>query len=76
MCSECYQSPCDSRCPNAPEPPAIHTCDNCKDDVRVGDTYYEEPDGEILCQSCVDNMSTDELLRHLGYVYREAEVAA
>ena len=29
MCMICGQSPCDSRCPNAPDPPAVYTCAHC-----------------------------------------------
>ena len=29
MCDVCRQSPCDPRCPNAPEPEAVYKCRNC-----------------------------------------------
>ena len=76
MCNECHQSPCDTRCPNAPEPPIIHTCDECHEPVRAGDIYFEERGGEILCQTCVENMDTYELLIHFGCTSKTAEEAA
>lgn len=66
MCDVCLKSPCDSRCPNAPETPVACTCDNCGEPIRIGDEYYREAGGENLCMSCVDNMGTFDLLHHFG----------
>lgn len=73
MCSVCLKTPCDNRCPNAPEPPAVHTCDRCSEPIRSGDKFIEEPDGDILCESCLDNMTVDDLLRELGIDVQTAE---
>lgn len=29
MCSLCLKTPCDSRCPNAPEPKPVVNCKEC-----------------------------------------------
>ncbi len=76
MCSLCHVNPCHPGCPNAPEPRAVHTCDRCGDPILPGDKFIEEPDGDILCEWCLDNMTTNELLNELGFSFQTAEVDA
>lgn len=52
MCDVCRQTPCDPRCPYAPEPPIIHRCCSCENDIFEGDDYYDL-DGEPWCEDCV-----------------------
>lgn len=61
MCDMCWQSPCDSRCPNAPEPPVFALCRECGEPIYDGDEYYEI-EGRCYCEACVLN------------AYRTAEV--
>lgn len=41
MCAICMKSPCDSRCPNALELPAVYTCKSCGESIETGEEYYE-----------------------------------
>lgn len=54
MCELCLRSPCDSRCPNAPEPPIFALCRECGEPIYDGDEYYEI-DGRNYCEACVLN---------------------
>lgn len=51
MCSECHQTPCDSRCPNY-EPQVFGECDMCGAEIYEGEDYYEIAGG-IYCEYCV-----------------------
>ena len=57
MCSECLQTPCHPRCPNAPEPPIVCQCDNCGRDIRDGDDMYVIG-SDRFCEECIDNGKT------------------
>ena len=62
MCETCLQTPCDARCPNAPEPSVIKICSHCDEDIYVGNTYYDI-DGEPWCEDCISgaySIATDE----------------
>lgn len=65
MCALCRKEPCDSRCPNAPEPKPIMICISCEEGIYSGNKYLALPNGEI-CESCVDSMRGRELLEYLG----------
>lgn len=52
MCSECYQTPCHSRCPNATEPPVFAECEACGEPIYDGDEYYEIGEHKF-CEACV-----------------------
>lgn len=54
MCEICLHEPCDPRCPNADLPKVVLTCDKCGEDIYEGDEYYEDIDGECICESCMD----------------------
>lgn len=75
MCDICLRTPCHSGCPNAPEPTAIYTCDRCSEPILADDKYLEEPDGDYLCENCLDNMTTLELLSELGIEIQTAKDA-
>lgn len=72
MCDICLSSPCLPRCPNAPEPPAVCTCDKCGESIREGDEYID--DNGNVCRDCIENMSAVELLDVLDIRFRTAEV--
>lgn len=65
MCALCRQNPCDSRCPNAPEPKPVAICVRCDEGIRSGEKYLDIS-GNVICESCVDSMKGKELLEYLG----------
>lgn len=71
MCLECGINPCDSRCPNAPEPEAVCSCSCCKEDIEDGDDYVEF-EGEYYCTWCLDDMTTRELVELFGGTWKTA----
>jgi len=72
MCQICRQSPCHSRCPNAPEPEAVHTCKSCKEPIVVGDEYYEM-DGEFYHEECFEDNAVKILMEECGAMKGVAE---
>ncbi|MDO4306020.1 MAG: hypothetical protein Q4C77_04235 [Eubacteriales bacterium] len=52
MCALCRKEPCDSRCPNAPEPRVLYACINCGSEIVEGESYYDV-DGEPWCEECM-----------------------
>ena len=74
MCSICLKNPCDSRCPNAPEPKPIEICSECREGIYEGDEYFDSFSGPI-CKECMGNKSLTELLEVLGEKMKVAEVA-
>lgn len=53
-CDVCLQHPCHSRCPNAPEPPAVFVCSGCGHDIHEGEDYWNVM-GEQFCERCIDD---------------------
>lgn len=53
MCDECRHTPCDPRCPNAPEPKAVFVCSGCGHEIYDGDDYWDIM-GEQFCKRCID----------------------
>ena len=54
MCDICLQFPCNSRCPNAPEPKTVFVCSGCSGDIYEGEDYWDIM-GEQFCEHCMDN---------------------
>ena len=52
MCEVCLQTPCNPRCPNAPDPPTVFVCSGCSESIREGD-YYWDIFGEQFCENCI-----------------------
>lgn len=52
MCAICHRTPCDSRCPNAPEPPVAFECENCGCSICVGENYIAIKGGPVYCENC------------------------
>ena len=72
MCALCRHEPCDSRCPNAPEPiPTLH-CESCREGIYVGDKYFDSSKGPI-CRDCLRDMSAEEILELVGEDLKEAK---
>jgi len=61
VCAICLKSPCDSRCPNAPEPKAVYTCKYCDEGIIAGDEYAEI-NGDYYHIDCLEGMTARELL--------------
>ena len=61
MCDVCFSSPCDYRCPNAPEPIAIDNCFLCDKSIREGEVHFTIS-GMALCNTCVKSMSMLQLM--------------
>lgn len=72
MCSVCRQHPCHPMCPNAPEPPAVYTCESCKEPIRAGDEYFEL-DGDYWHEECASDNAMEILTEHCGGTKRTAE---
>lgn len=68
MCSICLQSPCHSRCPNAPEPQPAAYCKSCGEPLYIGDKHF---DG--ICKDCLDDMGTRDWLELFGEHLMEIE---
>lgn len=52
MCEVCRRSWCDSRCPNAAEPPVVTLCYWCDREIHEGDDYYHVGDRDY-CEDCI-----------------------
>lgn len=72
MCDICRQTPCHPGCPNAPDPPAVHTCKLCGEAIRVGDDYYEM-DGEFYHEECFEDNAVKILMDECGAMKGVAE---
>lgn len=73
MCSVCLKSPCDNRCPNAPEPPAVFACEYCDEPIVEGDRYVEL-DGEHYHEECFSDCAEELLFDEYGASRGVAEV--
>lgn len=49
MCSECWQTPCHPRCPNAPKPPIRGRCKQCGEELREDYEYYTDNEDNKFC---------------------------
>ncbi len=58
MCQLCRQYPCNSRCPNADEPPIFAECEECGAEIHDGDEYYAVGD-HIYCEECVHHKTAE-----------------
>lgn len=72
MCSECHQSPCSPRCPNAKESAYIHKCSRCGEKIYVGEDYADI-NGDFYCEPCIENMPYSELVTICGGEWRTAD---
>ncbi|MBQ4447398.1 MAG: hypothetical protein II897_03800 [Clostridia bacterium] len=75
MCEICYRSPCDPRCPNAPQPEAVFVCKSCGEDIVEGEDYYEL-DGEHYHEECFKDEAVSILEDKYGAEKGVAEVEA
>ena len=54
MCEVCRESPCNPRCPNAPDPIVLYHCVNCGAKITEGDAYYDIC-GDEWCCDCIED---------------------
>ena len=73
MCMICHKTPCDPRCPMAPDPPEAAACKRCGESIRVGDEYAVI-DGVAYCEPCIDDMTYGELVTLCGGDWKTAEM--
>lgn len=59
MCVECRQIPCNSKCPNAPNPKVRGYCQQCGKELREDYEYYIDNNDNKFC-------SDDCALKHYG----------
>lgn len=71
MCSMCMSSPCHYRCPNAPEPEPIYTCEKCGEGIFDGEKFYDCSEG-CICERCLEDMPAKEVLAMCGGNLRTA----
>ena len=72
MCAVCGFNPCVSRCPNAPEPIAVHICSWCKEPIFIGDEYIDTSEGPV-CRECIEGMTIQEFMELIGETFKEAK---
>lgn len=72
MCALCRKEPCDSRCPNAPDPTPIKICICCEEGIFEGEKYLDLQEGAI-CKDCVESMRGTELMEYLGEEFSTAK---
>lgn len=65
MCTICLKSPCDIRCPSAPEKKTACVCKTCGDGIDEGQEYAKIDDDYHHIE-CLDDMTTRELLMLFG----------
>lgn len=73
MCDVCRQSPCDPRCPNAPDPPTVYTCEHCGEPIVEGDEYVDV-DGDYYHLECFEDCAAQILLEQVWVTKGVAEV--
>lgn len=74
MCMICGRFPCDSRCPNAPDPPTVYTCAYCVESIVPGDEYMELDGSYYHMDDCASDAAMNLLLEKCGARTGVAEV--
>lgn len=68
MCSMCMSTPCNPRCPNAPERKAVKECAWCHEGIFSGEMYFDSPVG-VICEECLSGMAVQEYLEFIGELF-------
>ena len=66
MCDVCHRSPCNPRCPNAPDPPAVYTCAHCGEPIVPGEEYVEFDGKYYHFDDCIQDVALTLLLEKAG----------
>lgn len=73
MCDVCRRSPCDPRCPNAPDPPTVYTCKHCGEPIVPGEEYLELYGDYYHLDDCASDVALTLLLDRCGATKGVAE---
>lgn len=73
MCDVCRRSPCDPRCPNAPDPPTVYTCKYCGEPIVPGEEYLELDGDYYHLEDCASDVAMSLLLEKCGATKGVAE---
>ncbi len=65
MCAICMKTPCDSRCPNAPEIETERTCVLCGGPIYTGEEFFESEEGPV-CIDCLTASTPKALIEMCG----------
>ncbi len=65
MCAICGQFPCDSRCPNAPDPKTVVICEVCKEPIYEGEDMFKL-DGCCYHDDCFRDCAVELLMEEYG----------
>ncbi len=65
MCALCGQCPCNSRCPNAPDPTTVAICEFCKESIYEGEDMVEL-DGRYYHDECFEDCAVELLMEKYG----------
>ena len=71
MLSNYRMKACSYSDPEAPTPPPVGECHRCGEDIVPGD-HYITVDGVNYCEYCIEDMTYEELIRLLGFDWKEA----
>lgn len=66
MCDICGRTPCDSRCPNAPDPDAIFICKWCHEPIAIGEEYLEFGGDYYHLEECASDAAISLLTKECG----------
>lgn len=58
MCDICHTSPCNSRCPNAPDPMPCYICDGCGGNICEGESVWHIQQ-EVYCAECIESFRSE-----------------
>lgn len=73
MCEICKKTPCDPRCPNAPEPEPVKICALCGEGIYKGERYYGGSEDGPVCEDCLQSMTAEQILTMFGEKLETAE---
>lgn len=71
MCSMCLSTPCNPRCPNAPEPVPVLECVMCHEGIIDGEEYLETEKGP-MCRDCIEELSVTDFMELVGAEFSTA----
>lgn len=65
MCVMCLKTPCDPRCPNAPESAGKFKCCECGYPIFEDEKYFDSENGAI-CEECLEKKTAKEIIELCG----------
>jgi hypothetical protein len=61
MCEYCRTSPCPPPCPNATPRRVVGVCSVCKEEVVVGEKFFQLSDDELVHKDCARDLAPEEI---------------